>query len=75
MRRKQDWHRDNATPIVVRLHLPRMAAHGAPSPIFNRAPTISTSFQRVPGVPSAATFFVWMEHRVLRKCRLIISGV
>ena len=41
-------------------------------PIFRNAPTTSTS-SHCPG--SSAVFFAWMYARVLRKCRVIMSGV
>lgn len=48
--------------------------------ILSRAPTTSTSSHRdatllLPSAELATFFFAWMYVRVLRKCRVIMSGV
>jgi len=53
---KQDSIKKTPHFIVAHLRIPSMGDHRAPSPIFNSAPTMSTSSQRVLAVPSAAAF-------------------
>lgn len=54
----------------------KLSVHHRPIPIFNNAPTTSTSSQHKSAVPSdAAYFFLWIYTKVFLKCFVIISGV